>query len=86
VFGEILVALDGSENAEKALPKGYPLQGLPFIARAKEATDYLEGVQKKLLAEGISSKVHLSDRAPAEAITRAPGMQKALTCIPFNPK
>jgi len=54
----------------QALSQVYPLEGLPFGARADEVAEYLEGVQKLLLAEGIPTKIHLPENAAAEAIVK----------------
>jgi len=96
LFQKILVPLDGSGNAERALPwvrcyaadsgtsvvivqalsKIYPLEGLPFGAQAHEVTEYLEGIQKLLLAEGIPTKIHLPENAAAEAIVKVAVKEK----------
>jgi nucleotide-binding universal stress UspA family protein len=55
----------------RVLSKVYPLEGMPFGALAKEASDYLQGVQKRLLAEGIPTKIHLPQNAAAESIVKA---------------
>jgi len=54
----------------QALAKVYPLEGMPFGARAHVASEYLERVRQELQADGVDASIRLPQNAAAESIVR----------------